>query len=232
MKCTSSLCEVENKWVKLKNKGKEFITGVVYRHPNGNVEHFIESSEHIFSNINDISYYIIAGDFNIDLLQTNHDLISRYINGFLEADFIPCINLPTRFCETTATLIDHIMVKVPRKMIQTKVSSGNMIADITDHLPNFTIINTNIISNKNRPFVRLFTKRKIEKFESEIKNKPSPIALSDEIINQLDVNESYKVFITKLKKLLDQYFPIVRLSRSKAKNKPFVTAGIRVSIRH
>ena len=200
MKCTCSLCEVENKWVKLKNKGKEFITGVVYRHPNGSVEHFLESSEHIFSNINDTSYYIMAGDFNIDLLQTNHDLTSRYINGFLESNFIPCISLPTRFCETTATLIDHIMVKVPRKMIQTKVSSGNMIANITDHLPNFAIINTNIIQNKNRPFVRLFTKRKIEKFVSEITNNPSPITLSEEIINQLDVNESYKEFLTNLKK--------------------------------
>ena len=232
MKCTCSLCKVENKWVKLTNKGREFITGSVYRHPNGHIEHFIESSEHIFSHINDTSYYIMAGDFNIDLLQTNHDSTSRYINGFLEANFIPCINLPTRFCETTATLIDHIMVKVPRKMIQTKVSSGNMIANITDHLPNFTFINTNIVPNKNRPFVRLFTKRKIEKFVSEINNNPSPLALSDEIIIQLDVNESYKEFITNLKKLLDQYFPIVRLSRSKAKNKPFVTAGIRVSIRH
>ena len=35
-----------------------------------------------------------------------------------------------------------------------------------------------------------------------------------------------------LKKLLDQYFPLVKLSRSKAKDKPFVTPGIKVSIRH
>ena len=46
------------------------------------------------------------------------------------------------------------------------------------------------------------------------------------------MNESYKEFITNLKKLLDQYFPLVKLSRSKAKNKPFVTPGIKVSIRH
>lgn len=45
--------EVENKWVRLKNKGKEFLTGVVYHDPNGNIKHFIELSEHIFSNIND-----------------------------------------------------------------------------------------------------------------------------------------------------------------------------------
>ena len=178
LNCNCSLCQVENKWVKLKNKGKEFITGVVYRHPNGNVEHFLDSFEPIFSETNDSSYYIITGDFNIDLLQTNNDLTTRYTNNFLESNFIPCINLLTRFCETTATLIDHIMVKVPRKKIQTKVSSGNLIADITDHLPNFTFINTDIISNNTRPYIRLFTKRKIEKFLSDINNIPSPVSIN------------------------------------------------------
>ena len=232
MKCTCRVCEVENSWVKLRNKGKEFIAGVVYRHPSGNVDHFIESSEHIFSNINDTSYYIVAGDFNIDLLQTNHESTTKYINGFLEANFITCISLPTRFCETTPTLIDHIMVKVPQKIIQTKVSSGNMIADITDHLPNFTFINTNIIPNNIRPYVRLYTKRKSEKFSSEITNIPSLVSLNGENLSHLDANVSYTEFITNLKRLLDQYFPLVKLSRSKAKNKPFVTPGIKVSIKH
>ena len=115
------------------------------------------------------------------------------------------------------------MVKVPRKMIQTKVSSGNMIANITDHLPSFTFINTSIITNNSRPFVRLYTKRKINTFLSEISNIPSLVSENDENQSHMNVNESYKEFITNLKKLLDQYFPLVKLSRSKAKNKPFVT---------
>ena len=145
--CDCRLCEVESIWVKLVNKGKEFITGTIYRHPNGNVKHFIESIEHIFSNMNDNAFYIIAGDFNINLLNINDENTTKYVNGFLEANFIPCINLPTRFCDTTATLIDHIMIKVPRKLIQSKVSAGNLLTDITDHLPNFVFINTKIEIN-------------------------------------------------------------------------------------
>ena len=117
-------------------------------------------------------------------------------------------------------------------MIQTKVSSGNMIANITDHLPKFTFINTNIIPNNIRPYVRLYTKRKSEKFSSEITNIPSLVSLSGENLIHLDPNVSYTEFITNLKRLLDQYFPLVKLSRSKAKNKPFVTPGIKVSIKH
>ena len=88
------------------------------------------------------------GDININLLNVNDDSTSKYVNNLLQSNFIPCISLPTRFCETTATLIDHIMVKVPRKFIQSKVSAGNLLADITDHLPNFVLINTKISHSK------------------------------------------------------------------------------------
>ena len=62
----------------------------------------------------------------------------------------------TRFCETAATLIDHIMVKVPRKLIQTKVNSGNFIADIKDHLPNFVLINTSIVNTRNQTYAEKY----------------------------------------------------------------------------
>ena len=230
--CDCRLCEVESIWVKLENKGKEFITGTIYRHPNGNVKHFIESIEHIFSNMNDNAFYIIAGDFNINLLNINDENTTKYVNGFLEANFIPCINLPTRFCDTTATLIDHIMIKVPRKLIQSKVSAGNLLTDITDHLPNFVFINTKIKINNKRPYVRLFTKRKIAKFLADTENISPMVSLQNSTLTHEIASDSYREFITNFKNLLDQYFPLVKLSRSKAKNKPFVTSGIRVSIKH
>ena len=230
--CDCRLCEVESIWVKLENNGKEFITGSIYRHPNGNVKHFVESIEHIFSNVNDNTFYIIAGDFNINLLNINDENTTKYVNSFLEANFIPCINLPTRFCETTATLIDHIMLKVPRKLIQSKVSAGNLLADITDHLPNFVFINTKIEIKNKRPYVRLFTKRKIAKFLAESENTSPMVSLNNGILAHENASDSYREFITNFRNLLEEYFPLVKLSRSKAKNKPFVTSGIRVSIKH
>ena len=80
--CECSLCEVESIWVKLENNGKEFITGSIYRHPNGNVKHFVEAIEHIFSNINDKIFYIVAGDININLLNINDENTTKYVNIF------------------------------------------------------------------------------------------------------------------------------------------------------
>ena len=124
------------------------------------------------------------------------------------------------------------MLKVPRKLIQSKVSAGNLLADITDHLPNFAFINTKIEINNERPYVRLFTKRKIAKFLTEAENTSPIVSLNNGILAHENVNDSYREFITNFRNLLDEYFPLVKLSRSKAKNKPFVTSGIRVSIKH
>ena len=61
---------------------------------------------------------------------------------------------------STKSSIDRIMLKVPRKLIQTKVTAGNLISDITDHLPNFALVNTKITKKIDRPYIRLFTKKK------------------------------------------------------------------------
>ena len=230
--CECTNCLVESVRVKLSSDNKEFIASSIYRHPNGNIDHFVDSIEPIFSDKNDSSWHMVAGDMNINLLNADDEKSSNYVEKFLNANFIPCINLPTRFCDTTATLIDHIMLKVPRKLIQTKVTAGNLISDITDHLPNFALVNTKITKKIDRPYIRLFTKKKIQKFIADI---PKFDPLLNENDNQLlssNVHDSYNEFIKNLKIILDQYFPLVKLSRAKAKNKPFITPGIRVSIKH
>ena len=62
----------------------------------------------------------------------------------LSYNFIPNITIPTRFSTKSMTLIDHIMTRLPKSKIDSTITAGNFICDISDHLPNFTIINTNI----------------------------------------------------------------------------------------
>ena len=138
--------------------------------------------------------------------------------GFIGNNFFPCITLPTGIIDSSATLIDHIMIQVPRKLIQTKVSSGNLINYITDHLSQFALINTKLSKIRKRPFVRLFTNRNITKFQSSIKNIPP-------ILNNVEINDSNEMFsklMEEYTKLLDKGFPLTKLSRSKAKDKPFI----------
>merc|ERR1712175_51052 len=82
------------------------------------------------------------GDVNIDLIKEDDPKVSCYLNNYFENNFIPCITLPTRITYHSATLIDHIFIKSPKKYIQNKCSSGYLITDLSDHLHSIRLHST------------------------------------------------------------------------------------------
>ena len=136
--CGCSKCQIESKWISCKSNDQNIIIGGIYRHPKGDVDHFNNALKNTITHINENTLAVVLGDTNIDLLQENDTKVNAYLNNFFEKNFIPCITLPTRITDHSATLIDHIFIKCPKKIIQNKCSSGNLITDLSDHLPNFT----------------------------------------------------------------------------------------------
>ena len=227
--CGCNNCHIENKWLSFKIQNQDVILGGIYRHPNSNsnVEHFTTALDNTLSQINNGTLAIVLGDININLLDENNLKVNQYINNLFEKNFIPCITLPTRIRNHSATLIDHIFIRCPKKLLQNKCSSGNLITDITDHLPNFTFLDIKTPTIKKRPFTRLFTKNKIKSFNDNLNSEASLIA-----DNELhDVNNSYAIFSANYFKLFDKYFPYVRISRKAFRDKPYITSGIKVSIK-
>ena len=105
------------------------------------------------------------GDFNIDLIDCHDTKVENYINVCLENNFVPCITLPTRITDHSATLVDHILLKTSSRLMQNKVTAGNLISGLSDHLPNFLIFDLNIQSYEIRPLIRLFTQERIDNFK-------------------------------------------------------------------
>ena len=70
-----------------------------------------------------------------------------------------------------------------------------------------------INTKKNRPWIRLFNKKNIKNFEQNIESEPPllPFPMHN------DVNIVLKEFSHNLNQLLNKYFPLVRLSRKKAR---------------
>ena len=159
LNCNCSNCKIENKWLSFKIKNQDFIVGGIYRHPKGNIEHFNSALRGTINNIKANTIALTLGDININLLDTDNVHVSSYLNSYLENNFIPCITLPTRIKEDSATLIDHIFFKIPPKLIHNKCSSGNLITDISDHLPNFVLFDLKVPLVKKRPYIRLFTEK-------------------------------------------------------------------------
>ena len=227
-KCKCRNCLIENKWVSFKIGNQKVILGGIYRHPNGEIDHFNDALKNTLSHIHDDTLAIILGDININLLNEDDAKTNNYLNNYLEHNFIPCITLPTRITHHSATLIDHIFIKCPKKLIQNKCSSGNLITDISDHLSNFSMINIKTQSIKDRPYVRLFTQKNIDRFNDNIESEPLLIDQSE----LTDTNNSFYSLSNNCTNLLDKYFPYVKMSRKAFKNKPHITKGIQVSIRN
>ena len=95
---------------------------------------------------------MIAGDVNIDLTKCRiNRQTADYVNTLLVHNFLPTVIMPTRITTKSATLINHIYYnegKNNTKNIHAK--SGNLLNDLTDHLPNYTILMSKQKHNKGK----------------------------------------------------------------------------------
>ena len=84
----------------------------------------------------------LLGDFNINLLNYNdHQPTNDSLDSLASNSFIPYILHPTRITSYSKTLIDNIF----SKFISSEIISGNIIATVSDHLPQFSFV-PNILS--------------------------------------------------------------------------------------
>ena len=229
--CKCSNCKIESIFLNLKFDKNSITIGSIYRHPSGSVQHFNESLNKCVNKLNTNNMLVIGGDINIDLLKTNTIMTQNYLDTMLSNNLTPNILIPTRFSDNSTTLIDHIFTRLPLSKLNNMVTAGNLITDITDHLSNFVIIDIEIKRNKERPFIRLYTKKNTELFEKNIESELLDLNETINAHNNVDVNDLYNSFFEKMRLLLDKYFPKVRQSRKKAKDKDWITDGIKRSIK-
>jgi exonuclease III len=132
-----STVDFESLWIEIHSKfHRNMVCSVIYRHPHSNLENF---TNHLTQAMHKISkegkYCILMGDFNINLLNyESHTPTDEFINNLGVFCFQPHILQPTRITDHSATLIDNIFFN----SIEHYSISGNLLCDISDHLPNFS----------------------------------------------------------------------------------------------
>ena len=78
----------------------------------------------------------LLGNFNINLL--NYEtlpIVNNCINCMFSNNFQPLILHPSRITNNSSTIIDNIFTNA----IDCKIFSGNILSQISDHLPQFAI---------------------------------------------------------------------------------------------
>ena len=91
----------------------------------------------------ELKQIFLVGDFNINLLTYNeHQPTNEFLDSLASNSIIPYILLPTRLTIHSKTLINNIFSNV----LSCEAISGNIIATISDHLPQF-LCAPNVLSN-------------------------------------------------------------------------------------
>ena len=133
---------------------------------------------------------------------------------------------PTQSISTySSTLIDNIFFN----SIEYQTVSGNLLYDLTDHLPNFLIIERFAFSkHKEKIFRRDYSNYNEEAFLNEF----TSIDWSNLFHGLSDTTEMFDKFYTKVSNIINSHLPLKPLTRkeSKFQTKPWITLGLKVSI--
>ena len=129
---------VESIWANIVvNKKHKITIGVIYRHPNNNINIFTDQfNEFLQLLANEQQSLYVTGDFNINILTKSNKNISNYLSMTKSFNLHNIIKQPTRVCKTTSTCIDHIYTNNKNSIHKKFI----LIDAISDHFPLFCTI--------------------------------------------------------------------------------------------
>ena len=155
--------------------------------------------------------------------------VNYFLENTLSKNFIPQITHSTMITEKAATLIDNIITNSYKH--NSNCLSGNMTTSISDHLPQFLIIQNlkQPSFNQNPPPISF---RDYKKFNKEaFKTELSELDWSFVTQNN-DINLGFETFLRFINKTLDKNAPIktVKKRKNKTISKPWITRDIKTLI--
>ena len=157
------------------------------------------------------------GDFNLDLLKPDsHPDTEDFLNTLGSFSFQPHILQPTRITDHLKTLIDNIVFN----SLEFLTLSGNIVYDLTDHLPNFLIIQkfTSLPIN-----VKIY-KRDYSNFdESALIQDIQSVDREGVLHANPDPNIMFDSFKTRISGIIVVHIPLIQLSKRllRVKSKPW-----------
>ena len=162
------------------------------------------------------------GDFNLNLLNYAKDIGTyEFLESVFSNNFIPQINLPTRITGTSSALIDDILINSQENVY----TSGNLTTSLSDHLPQFTIIENllsdTLVKKDVKTLKRDFSKFHSDNFIRDLKSVNWSVATHN------NLNIGFKNFMLIINNLLDKQAPF----KEKLRFKPWITKRILTAIK-
>ena len=147
---------------------------------------------------------VLLGDFNIDLLSYEKSKDVKFFVDTLHSHSVfPTVSLPTRITLNSETLIDNILIS---SNFNSKYQTGNLSIGISDHLPQFIIIENALCSkyskDQSNSFYKDWRSFNYNDFQRDFLNiNWKPLMRND----LRDPNISFKRFYEKLDALINEH---------------------------
>ena len=173
------------------------------------------------------TYCVLLGNFNLDLLKfESHPSTEHFLKILGSYYFQPQILQPTRITDHSASLIDNIFFN----SLEHFSISGNLCYDLSDHLPNFLFVSKlSSLPANIKVFQRDYSNFDKQALVTDIQSINWDVLLRD----VYEPSSMFDGLNNKISEVIDTHIPIKQLSRQelKSRSKPWVTSGIRTSIR-
>ena len=112
---TCDCSKFESLFIEFMYNGISYTSGGIYRHPSGNVSHFVSSLETTLTKLDDRKNAILAGDMNIDLIKYTNESVTSYMSTMMSYRYSPYVTPPTRITQFSTTFIGHVFMKKSNK---------------------------------------------------------------------------------------------------------------------
>jgi exonuclease III len=195
----------------------KIIVMCIYRSPNSNEEIFLELLNEAVNKVLERGHFlVICGDWNIILLHDNTHQ-KALLSLLLSNNSQNMVSCPTRVTKNSSSLID-VMI---RNKIFYHTSTRVVELGDSDHFALvMNIVVTRPLASKEKVVKRVFLKRSIDIFNSQLKTE-----LWDDVYLQTDVNRAYSFFLTKYLKHFLHTFPLKQVSNNKGNKSGWITQG-------
>ena len=216
--------EYETIWVEIKNKkSQNVLCCCAYRHPNTEVEKFNNYIDKVMQKISKENKLIFCmGDFNVNLLNYNlHSHTNDFINTMISHYLLPHILHPTRVTDHSATVIDNIF---SNNTVHESVS-GNVMTNISDHFPQFIILNKINMDCKSCSYAKHnFSNFDEQRFIDGFKKQDMSFLEH----THLSMNSKFDLFYEKVSTCVDFHAPVKKLNKKDLKlhEKPWINPKI------
>ena len=209
----------ETVWVEVKNRGiKNFLFFCIYRHPRSDINTLLLHFSMILPQLIN-KQVCIMGDFNINSLKyDSHTPTFDFMNILLSNTFLPCITLPNRISNNS--IIDNIFTT----STNSKITSGNILTHISDHVPQFLLLENKYISQKKQDIL----KRDYSSFNENSFLNDFTIFDLNYLHNDNDIKHIYNKFLEDITNLVDKHLLLIKCTNKelKLKTKPWINHRI------